>query len=324
MKAGDSLRSKFGGNMRESVGTRPPTSSSTGQDPPVPSTRRDAPSLKRALLIPIDRIVPDPGQPRREFDQESLVELAESLKSRGQLQPVRVRWDEAGGCWVLITGERRWRAAKLAGLAALQAVEVEGEPTASETLEDQLVENALRQNLAPVEQARAFKILMDTLGLSHRQLAEKLHIAHSAVTQALALLKLPVEVQESVEVGDLAPSAAYEVAKLEDPVEQVALAEQVVKEKLTRSDVVAAVREKKASKTPAIKTGVSIPKVVSTNPPALSKSKSATGVTQVDIILSLGHKVSISGVPANASPTALLEILYQAVDKLKAEIAATA
>ena len=154
MKTGDSLRSKFGGNMRESVGTRPPVLSAPdhGRES-APSNRRDAPSLKHALLIPVDRIVPDPEQPRREFDQESLADLAESLKSRGQLQPVRVFWNESGGCWVLITGERRWRAAKLAGIGTLQAVEVEGTPDPGETLEDQLVENCIRTGLLPIEQA---------------------------------------------------------------------------------------------------------------------------------------------------------------------------
>ena len=167
----------------------------------------------------------------------------------------------------------------------------------------------------------AFKILMDTLGLSHRALADKLHIAHSAVTQALALLRLPEEVQETVDSGALAPSAAYEVAKLDDPAEQAVLAGRVVAENLTRAAVISAVRERKA-RTPRH----TEPK--STSEPAPEpRFTSATGcgnqVTAVEITLGRGRVVLVSGVPAGAGPEETLEILYQAIDKLKAEIAST-
>ncbi|MGZ3337908.1 MAG: ParB/RepB/Spo0J family partition protein [Isosphaeraceae bacterium] len=229
--------------MRESVGADAPAFPGIPTSAGAEAERlKGVLSLKRAFLIPVDRIVPDPEQPRREFDPEGLRELAESLKNRGQLQPVRVRWDEPSGNWVLISGERRWRAAALAGLPSLQAVEAKGTLTTDEILEDQLVENCLREDLKPIEQARAFKALMDVRGWSHRQLAEQLHIAPSAVSQAMALLRLPDAVQESVEVGNLAPSAAYELSKVNDPEDQARLAAQVVADGLSRAETAEAVR----------------------------------------------------------------------------------
>ena len=124
---------------------------------------------KDAVEIPLDKIVPDPDQPREEFDPEALERLAESLKTRGQLQPIRVRWDEAQGKYVIICGERRWRAARMAGLATMSCVVSEGPIDAGELLALQLIENCLREDLRPIEQARAFKSLMDRNGWSGNQ-----------------------------------------------------------------------------------------------------------------------------------------------------------
>jgi ParB family chromosome partitioning protein len=246
MKSGETLRSKFGANMRESVGGD--TAGFPGM--PAPSGTdaerlKGVSGMKRAFLIAVDRIDPDPSQPRREFDPEKLRELAESLTSRGQLQPVRVRFNESTGRWVLISGERRWRAAVVAGLATLQAIETKGELDPHDILEDQLVENCVREDLKPVEQARAFKALMDARRLSHRQLAERLHIAPSAISMALALLDLPSVVQSHVEQGILPPATAYEISKVENPNEQAELAARVVTEHLSRAETVEAVRERK-------------------------------------------------------------------------------
>jgi ParB family chromosome partitioning protein len=222
MRSGEVLRAKFDGNMRESVGADAPAAPGVPAPSGAEADRlKGVSNLKRALLIPVDRITADPDQLRREFDPESIRELAESLKARGQLQPVRVRWDEAFGRWVLSCGERRWRAAVLAGLPEIQAVEAKGSLTPDEILEDQLVESCLREDLDPIEQAGAFKTLMESRGWSHRPLAEQLHIAPSTVSQALALLRLPAAVQERVEAGELALSAAYELSKVPDPEEQV-------------------------------------------------------------------------------------------------------
>jgi ParB family chromosome partitioning protein len=162
-------------------------------------------------VIEVGRIGPDPSQPRTEFDAESLGRLAESLKTRGQLQPIRVRWDAVAGRYVIVLGERRWRGAQLAGLASVACVVIAGNPSADELLEDQLVENALREDLKPVEQARAFRSLMDRTGMSQNQLASKLGIGQGTISKAIALLGLPTDVQIAVDAGDIAPRAAREM-----------------------------------------------------------------------------------------------------------------
>jgi ParB family chromosome partitioning protein len=212
---------------------------------PVPKALRGVSRVKNVATIPVEMIDRDPGQPREEFDEESLGRLAESLKTRGQLQPIRVRWDEGRGVYLILCGERRWRAAKRAGLATVSAVIVEGELAPDELLVIQLVENCLREDLKPIEQARAFKTLMEQKGWSTRQLAKELSVAQPQVVRMLALLELPETIQERVEQGGLAAATAYEIGKLESPAEQQALADRVEAEGLTRQEAVAAVRERK-------------------------------------------------------------------------------
>jgi ParB family chromosome partitioning protein len=193
--------------------------------------------LREACLIRLDRIVPDPNQPRGEFDADSLDRLANSLKQRGQLQPIRVRWDEVDQHYVVVIGERRWRAARLAGLESIACVVVPGTATPEEILEDQLVENCVREDLKPVEQARAYSSLMQRLGLSQRALAEKLSVSQGQVMQALKLLELPAAVQESIDAGAVPPTIGYEIAKIPDPARQVEMAERVARGEVGRADV---------------------------------------------------------------------------------------
>jgi ParB family chromosome partitioning protein len=201
--------------------------------------------LREACKIRLDRVIADPNQPRKEFDEAGLAELAESLKTRGQLQPIRVRWDEAAERYVVVVGERRWRAAQRAGLDSIVCVVAPGNASPEELLEDQLVENALRQDLKPVEEARAYRQLLDRLSISQRQLAERLHVSPQKVTRALALLELPVDVQESVEQGAIAPQTAYEISRIDDTDEQRELIEKARRGELKRE----AVRER-ATKSP--------------------------------------------------------------------------
>ncbi len=193
--------------------------------------------LREACLLRLDRIVPDPDQPRSEFDADSLDRLASSLKQRGQLQPIRVRWDDAGQQYIIVIGERRWRAAKLAGLETMACIVVPGTATPEEILEDQLVENCVREDLKPVEQARAYQSLMQRLGLSQRALAEKLDVSQGQVMQALKLLELPAVVQESIDAGEVPPTVGYEIAKVADPAELIALAERVARGEVGRNEI---------------------------------------------------------------------------------------
>jgi ParB family transcriptional regulator, chromosome partitioning protein len=193
--------------------------------------------LREACMIRLERISADPSQPRTEFDPEALDRLAASLRQRGQLQPIRVRWDDEGGRYIVVVGERRWRAARIAGMESLACVVVAGNPSPGELLEDQLVENCLREDLKPIEQAKAFRAILDSTGLSQRQLAERLQISHVNIVRSLALLELPESVQASVEQGELAPQTAYEISKLGDVAEQATLAREAVGGKLKRETI---------------------------------------------------------------------------------------
>jgi ParB family chromosome partitioning protein len=136
-----------------------------------------------------------------------------------------------------VVGERRWRAARLAGLESIACVVVLGNPTAEDLLEDQLVENALREDLKPIEQAKAYQSLMKSRGLSTRQLAERLQIGAATVAKALALLTLPGDMQAAVEAGQIVPGTAYELSKIDDPREQAALAKEAAAGRLRRDEI---------------------------------------------------------------------------------------
>jgi ParB family transcriptional regulator, chromosome partitioning protein len=193
--------------------------------------------LKAACEIRLDRIVADPNQPRVEFDPEALERLAASLRQRGQLQPIRVRWDEAMDRYVVVVGERRWRAARIAGMEAIACVVAPGTPSAEEVLEDQLIENCVREDLRPVEQARAFRALLDRLGISQRELADRLQVSPPTITRALALLDLPDSIRASVDAGAIAPQTAYEISKVADRDAQVELAAKAERGQLRRDDL---------------------------------------------------------------------------------------
>jgi ParB family chromosome partitioning protein len=241
MSVKDKLASRFGGNVLESMGAG--TNGAGGFTLPTAAIPRESAKFqgcvraKAALLIDTARIVPDPNQPRKEFDPESLERLAGSLKERGQLQPIRVRWDDQMQRWIIIAGERRWRAAVQAGLPQLAAVEATGPLTEDEILEDQLVENCLREDLRPIEQARAYKLLMSSRGLSTRQLADRLRIGQATIAKALALLNLPGEIQEAVDSGEIAPGTAYQLTKVADPTEQAELAREAAAGRLKRDEI---------------------------------------------------------------------------------------
>lgn len=229
-------------SLAESVGRRnvaAPASAGSFSLPPEQIGRDRA---KDVWMIDLDRIVPDPDQPRKEFEADAIERLAASLQTKGQLQPIQVRWDAGLERFVVLMGERRWRAAHAAGLVKLQCVVREATLSDDERLSLQVIENCLREDLKPIEQARAFQGLMARQGWTQEQLASELAVSRTIVVRALSLLKLPEPVQAQVEQGGLTPSAAHELAKLDDPAEQIRLAEATVKHGLTHKDVVAQVR----------------------------------------------------------------------------------
>jgi ParB family chromosome partitioning protein len=245
-KADDMIR-RMGNNLTESLGARstvpspaPPEGAASGPDPMDGFARN-----RSAGLMAIDKIVPDPNQPRETFDEESLDALARSLRERGQLLPVRVRWDAGLGKWVLVSGERRYRAAIKAGLDTLSCLFIDRELTPAEVLTEQLMENLLREDLRPIEEAKAYRKLIEINTWTGKQLAESLHISPAKVSKALSLLKLPDDVQRHVDTGQLPPSAAYELGKVSDARAQRELAAKVVQKALTHKETAAAARQRK-------------------------------------------------------------------------------
>jgi ParB family transcriptional regulator, chromosome partitioning protein len=150
--------------------------------------------------VPVDLIEPNPQQPRQEFDEGAIVALSESLQERGVLQPVLVR-PVPGGTYELIAGERRWRAAQLAGFDTVPALVRPDDDAAS--LELALIENMAREDLNPVEEARACAMLVEELGLTREDVGRRVGRSRVAVANLLRLLDLPAEVLELIAAGHL-------------------------------------------------------------------------------------------------------------------------
>jgi ParB family chromosome partitioning protein len=150
--------------------------------------------------LPVDLISPNPKQPRRRFEQEALEALAASLGERGVLQPVLVR-PRPGGAYELVAGERRWRAARIAGLASIPAIVRERED--AQALEAALVENMAREDLNPIEEARACAALVEELGLTREEVGRRVGRSRVAVSNLVRLLDLPDETIELVQDGAL-------------------------------------------------------------------------------------------------------------------------
>jgi ParB family transcriptional regulator, chromosome partitioning protein len=243
LKKSGQIGDSFGGGGNTASA---PAGMDLGRAIAVPARLQGVAKDKDAAVIPVDRIVRDEAQPREEFDAAALGRLAESLRTRGQLQPIRVRWDEGRGAYVIIMGERRWRAAGLAGLAALRCVVQEAPASPEELLALQLVENALREDLRPIEQARAYRRLMDARGWSGSQVARELAVDQSVVSRALSLLGLPEAIRAQVDSGTLAVRAAAEIARLPDPETQERVARAAIGEGLGRDEVAELVRAVKA------------------------------------------------------------------------------
>ena len=193
-------------------------------------------------MIAVDQIEANPDQPRTRFDDETLEELAASLKEVGVLQPVVVRAGEDG--YVLIAGERRWRAARRAGLQEIPAVLRES--SGDSTLVEALVENVQRQDLTPLEEAHAFQHLLENYGMSQEQVAERVGKSRPTISNTLRLLLLPDAVQELVDEGQLSAGHARALVGLEDEKYAIHLAKKAVADGWSVRQMEDAVRLRKA------------------------------------------------------------------------------
>lgn len=223
MKATEKLIGTLGRNIADSIATERGGPETIPAQRPVSTTINRHTGLDRvkAFQIPLDRVRPDPDQPRREFGEDDLDRLARSLRDRGQIQPIRVRVDPANPLgWLIVAGERRWRAANRAGLDRINAVVAPEGLTPREILAEQLTENCLREDLSPVDRAGAFRAMMAAEGWTQTQLAEYLHLSQSSVSLAISLLTLPPELREDVDSGALTAREGARIARLADPDEQ--------------------------------------------------------------------------------------------------------
>jgi ParB family transcriptional regulator, chromosome partitioning protein len=197
--------------------------------------------------ISITEIVPNQFQPRRLFDEDALHELAQSIRQFGVLQPIVVRRIMNG--YEIVAGERRWRAAKLAGLTDIPAVVKDYSD--GEMTEIALVENIQREDLNPIEESLAYRRLMEEFGLTQEEVARKIGRSRSMIANVIRLLQLPFEIQDHVSRGTLTIGQARPLIALENEELQLELANTIIEEDLTARDVEELVR--RALKSPRVR-----------------------------------------------------------------------
>ncbi|WP_455245717.1 ParB/RepB/Spo0J family partition protein [Petrachloros mirabilis] len=197
----------------------------------LPTTKpAPMPELPEVQHLRLDAIVPNRYQPRQTFSSQELAELAASLKQTGLLQPVLVR-RKGDGMYELISGERRWRAAREAGLETIQAVIRNCSDEESILLA--LVENLQREDLNPMETARAYQRMMNEFGLTQDVIAQRVGCERSSIANIVRLLNLPVEVQQLIETDQLSTGHAKVILGISNPNEQVKVAQLVIAKNLS-------------------------------------------------------------------------------------------
>jgi len=175
-------------------------------------------------LLPLYKVEPNPDQPRRDFDEEELQSLAESISAHGVIQPLTVR-ENGNGYYQIIAGERRWRAARMAGLSEIPAVIIEADD--KKAMELALIENLQRQDLNPVEEAMGYRSLMEDYGLTQEEAAQRVGKSRPAVANSLRLLGLCPEVLEMVRNGTLTAGHARAVLSLKQEKKQQTAAQKI-------------------------------------------------------------------------------------------------
>ncbi len=204
--------------------------------PPVKNEKKSEkgdPAKGPETLVNITKVEPNREQPRKNFDEDALLELSESIKQYGLLQPILVQ--DRKDYYEIIAGERRWRAAKLAGLK--QVPVIIKNLTDQEIVEISLIENIQRENLNPIEEAQAYKRLLNEFHLKQDEVAERVSKSRTAVTNSMRLLKLSDDVQRMVIDEMITTGHARALLGVEDPAEQYNLAQRIFDEKLSVREV---------------------------------------------------------------------------------------
>ncbi|MGI9391422.1 MAG: ParB/RepB/Spo0J family partition protein, partial [Boseongicola sp.] len=262
----------------------------------TPARKTDAVARKAEISIPVDRISPNPNQPRRSFAEEALKDLAASIRQKGIIQPLILRRNpnDADG-YEIVAGERRWRAAQRAKLHKVPAIVRDLDDT--EVLEIAIIENIQRADLNVAEEAAGYRQLMDRFGHTQEKLAEALGKSRSHIANLLRLLNLPDAVLDMLRAGKLSAGHARALVTAQDP---IGLAQQVVKKGLSVRQTEALVKNSGA------------PKPTNEN---MAPAKDAdTQALEKDLAAALGMSVSIQNPPGSTSGS--VTIRYRDLDQL--------
>jgi ParB family chromosome partitioning protein len=258
--------------------------------------RTEAPSGMSDAMVPVEKIEPNPGQPRKQFDRDALSELAASIREKGIIQPLIVRKAaSADGTYQIVAGERRWRAAQMAQVHEVPVIV--RDLSDEEVLEIAIIENIQRADLNPVDEAAGYRQLMERFGHTQEKLAEAMGKSRSHIANSMRLLTLPMDVQDMLSSGKLSAGHARALITAEDPSE---LARLVVKQGLS-------VRQtEKLAKGPA---------VTKTKPVAKAPAKDTdTRMLEQDLSAAIGMKVVLDIAPGTEEGTMLIK--YASLDQL--------
>ena len=249
------------------------------------------------VILNISELEPDRNQPRKEFDEEALASLAESIKQHGLIQPILVR-PILGGGYRIVAGERRYRACQLAGITEVPVTV--RDLTDKEAMQIALIENLQRENLNPIEEAEGYQALMDEHGLTQEEVAEAVGKSRPAVANSLRLLKLPAEITDMLEKGKLSSGHARALLSIEEKSEQIRIANEIALSDMSVRQVEKLAKQKKTVK------------------PAPAPAKNPTYYSLVEQTLTeyLGKKVKIF--PLKNKKGGVLSIEFYSNDDLQA------
>jgi len=238
-------KEKLGKGLRALLGNIEKVDTSTSEDVKKEVVQELSKSIAE---IPIKNIEPNPFQPRTDFDQEELLELVQSIKTHGIIQPITLR-SLGVDSYQIISGERRWRASKLAGLKAIPAyIRIADDQG---MLELAIVENIQRSNLNALEVAISYQRLLDECNLQHEELAERVGKERSTVTNYMRLLKLPPDIQSALKEEKISMGHARALLSVEDVTSQLFLYKKVVRESLSVRNTEKLIRDQKKGKSPS-------------------------------------------------------------------------
>ncbi|MDR3048881.1 MAG: ParB/RepB/Spo0J family partition protein [Elusimicrobiota bacterium] len=218
----------------------------------VPSIANKNNAGESVITIPLNKIKPNKFQPRRKFNEEKLKELAESIETHGLVQPILVSQSIAPGEYEIVAGERRWRASKLAGKTDIKAIVKQGADDVFK-MDMALIENIQREDLNPIEEALAFKRLLEEFNHTHEEIAQKISKNRSVITNSLRLLHLPQEIQDLLAEGKISSGHGRMLASIEDEAVLMDTVNRILNDKLPVRAVEKLVKDMKSSKKPAAK-----------------------------------------------------------------------